>query len=198
MRSLLKETSNWDEPLPQDQEYKWKKWKESLDVLETLFIPRIDFHDSWIRTAMKKIHVFCDASEVTISAVAYVENQGQYGFILETSKLAPVHGHSILRLELCGALLAVEIAQSVSVKLEISIEQFKFYCDSKVVLGYISNHSRRFYQYVSYRVMKIHKVTKSKQWFYIPSERNPANEATRPIHASELQHSKWLEGPEQS
>lgn len=32
MRSLLQETSNWDEPLPQDQEYKWKKWKESLDV----------------------------------------------------------------------------------------------------------------------------------------------------------------------
>lgn len=38
MRSLLQETSNWDEPLPQDQEYTWKKWKESSDVLETLFI----------------------------------------------------------------------------------------------------------------------------------------------------------------
>lgn len=82
------------------------------------------FHDSWIRTAVKKIYVFCDASEVTISAVAYVENQGQYGFILGKSKLAPVHGHSILRLELWGALLAVEIAQSVSKQLEISIEHF--------------------------------------------------------------------------
>lgn len=43
-------------------------------------------------------------------------------------------------------------------------------------------------------MVTIHKVTKSEQWFYIPSERTP----TRPIHASELQHSKWLEGPEQS
>lgn len=117
------------------------------------------FHDSWIRTTEKKIHVFCDDSEVAISAVAYVENQGQYGFILGKSKLAPLHGHSIPRLELCGAVLAVEIAQSVSEQLEIPIEHFKFYCDSKVVLGYISNHSRRFYEYVSNRVMKIHKVT---------------------------------------
>lgn len=156
------------------------------------------FHDSWIRTTEKKNHVFCDASEVAISAVAYVENQGQYGFILGKSKLTPLHGHSIPRLELFGAVLAVEFAQSVSEQLEISIEHFKFYCDSKVVLGYISNHSRRFYQYVSNRVMKIRKVTKSEQWFYIPSERNPADEATRPIHASALQHSKWLEGPEQS
>lgn len=111
MRSLLQETSNWDEPLPQDQEYKWKKWKKSLDVLETLFIPRMYFHDSWIRTTEKNIHVFCDASEVAISAVAYVENQGQYGFILGKSKLVPLHGHSIPRLELCRAVLAVEIAR---------------------------------------------------------------------------------------
>lgn len=93
--------------------------------------------------------------------------------------------------------MTVELVQSVSKQLEIPIKYFKFYCDSNLAFGYISNHSRRFYQYVSNRVVKIHKVTKSEQLFYIPSERNPADKTTRPIHASKLQHSKWLERPEQ-
>ncbi|XP_061170947.1 uncharacterized protein LOC133180435 [Saccostrea echinata] len=197
MRNLLQETVNWDEPLPENQSTQWEKWKNSLQHLQNLHIPRvyIELTQSWSETMNKTIHIFCDASESAISAVAYVESQGNFGFILGKSKLAPLKGHSIPRLELCGAVLAVEIAKCVSEQLELPIEHFKFYYDSKVVLGYIFNNSRRFYQYVANRVMQIRKVTKPDQWSYISTDKNPADQATRQIPVKALQNSTWLLGP---
>lgn len=87
-------------------------------------------------TTNKRIHIYCDTSESAISAVTYIESLGNFEFILGKSKLAPLKGHSIPRLELCCAVLAVEIAKCVSEQLELPIEHFKFYSDSKVVLGY--------------------------------------------------------------
>ncbi|XP_068229506.1 uncharacterized protein [Palaemon carinicauda] len=44
------------------------------------------------------------------------------------------------------AVLAIEIAQYIIDNLDISIEIIKYHKDSKVVLGYINNEIRRFYQ----------------------------------------------------
>jgi ribonuclease HI len=49
--------------------------------------------------------------------------------------------HSIPRLELCAAVLAVEVAQFALEQLDLEIDNVKFYTDSKVVLGYISNEA---------------------------------------------------------
>ena len=70
-----------------------------------------------------------------------------------------------------------------------------FHTDSKVVLGYIHNQSRRFYIYVANRIERIRKVTQPSQWFYVPTTKNPADCATRGIPASNVRVSKWLVGP---
>lgn len=70
------------------------------------------------------------------------------GFILGSSKVAPKHAYTIPRLELCGAVLAVEISESIDTHLDFHIEDFTFYTDSKVVLCYIQNDTRKFYTYV--------------------------------------------------
>lgn len=59
---------------------------------------------------------FCDASEKALVAIAYLyviyeENEHYVGFVIWMTKAAPLHGHTIRRLELCSALLAVEIFQ---------------------------------------------------------------------------------------
>lgn len=41
----------------------------------------------------------------------------------------------------------------------------------------------------------IRKSSHPEQWHYISTENNPADHATRPIHASYLQHTNWLSGP---
>lgn len=59
---------------------------------------------------------------------------------------------TIPRIELCAAILAVEMAEALSVELDLEVEDIKFFTDSKVVLSYIFNDSRRFYVYIHNRV----------------------------------------------
>ncbi len=65
------------------------------------------------------------------------------------SKFAPNPAHTVPRLELCAAVLAVELAELITKELDLELTAVKFYTDSKIVLGYIQNTSRRFYVYVA-------------------------------------------------
>ena len=67
-----------------------------------------------------------------------------------------------------------------------------FWTDSKVVLGYINNDARRFHTFVVNRVQKIRHITSPKQWFYIPTNENPAS---RVKTVNELLASNWFTGP---
>lgn len=71
----------------------------------------------------------------------------------------------------------------------------RFYTDSRIVLGYICNKSRRFYQYVSNRVQKILHVSNPRQWNYVPSVLNPADIGSRGASVEQLKQSSWLQGP---
>lgn len=54
-------------------------------------------------------------------------------------KLALLPEHTIPRLELCAAVLAVEVADLISSEMDMDLDTITFYTDSKVVLGYIHN-----------------------------------------------------------
>ncbi|XP_062584179.1 uncharacterized protein LOC134245966 [Saccostrea cucullata] len=70
-----------------------------------------------------------------------------------------------------------------------------FLLNSQVVLGYISNETRRFYIYVANRVGRIRLFSEPSQWHHVRTECNPADVATRTIDASQLEDSAWLRGP---
>ena len=46
---------------------------------------------------------------------------------------------TIPRLELCAAVVAVELSELLTEELDMKIDRPTFYIDSKVVLGYINN-----------------------------------------------------------
>jgi hypothetical protein len=75
-------------------------------------------------------------------------------------------------------------------QLDLEIDNVKFYTDSKVVLGYISNETRRFFVYVGNRVERIRKFSTPKQWNCVPTDCNPADSATRTLqaHATRLRN----------
>ena len=79
-------------------------------------------------------------------------------------------------------------------ELEQKPDSVTYYSDSKVVLGYISNESRRFYVYVSNRVERIRRSSAPHQWKYVATNLNPADLATRSIEASKLKESTWHKG----
>ena len=79
-----------------------------------------------------------------------------------------MHATTIPRLELCAAVLAVQITQVVIKERAIDPDSVTYYSDSRVVLGYIANEIRRFYVYVSNRVERIRKYSSPDQWQYFP------------------------------
>ena len=112
--------------------------------------------------------MFCDASEWAIAAVAYLRYQDKdhdpcIGFVIVKTKVAPLPRHTIPRLELCAAVLAVDISQLATEHLDIELDDIKFYSDSKVVLGCIYNQTRRLFIYVSNMVERIRKSTEPSQ-----------------------------------
>ncbi|XP_064462753.1 uncharacterized protein LOC135373586 [Ornithodoros turicata] len=198
LRELSTLTEDWDVELPQSSE--WEVWRDSLSDLEDIEIPRTYSGISLATACRKELCIFSDASTEAIAAVAYLKltdarGHNHVGFILGKAKLAPKRGHTIPRLELCGAVLAVEMADVIISELDVCLDEVKFYTDSKVVLGYIYNESRRFYVYVSNRVERIRKSCQPKQWNYVPTEQNPADIATRAVSADRLAKTTWLTGP---
>lgn len=146
------------------------------------------------------MHVFCDAATKAVGAVAYLkliaaDGHSDRGFLLGKARLAPKPDITIPRLELCAAVLAVEVADMVQEELDFTFDDVNFYTDSKVVLGYIFNDKRRFYVYVHNRVERIRRSTHAHQWCYVPTHLNPADHATRGLPAEHLSHSTWLSGP---
>ena len=64
-----------------------------------------------------------------------------------------------------------------------------------MVLGYITNESRRFYIYVANRVYLIRSLSTREQWRYVESKQNPADLATRGVPTNKLMELSWLKGP---
>lgn len=83
------------------------------------------------------------------------------------------------------------MAEPVKNELDVNIDCMQFYTDSRVVLGYINNQTRRFYVYVQ----RIRKSTKPEQWCYVHTDQNPADLGTRSVPAAEVKHTTWLTGP---
>lgn len=99
-------------------------------------------------------------------------------YMSSQTMLAPHHSSTIPRLELCAAVLGVEIRRFVADHLNIPTEPCYFYTGSRVVLGYIYNESRRFHDYVANRVdrSRIRRATLPIQWNFIAID---CNQATR-------------------
>lgn len=200
LRDLTADTKDWDAPLPTVREAEWEAWKNSLQDLAQFEIPRVYSKVSLFSAKRKEIHVFSDASTKAIAAVAYLRVMNDngsctVGFVIGKAKLAPLSAHTVPRLELGAAVLAVEVAELIQGEMDITPDAVEFYSDSKVVLGYIHNQTRRFYVYVSNRVQRIRKSTRPEQWHYISTSQNPADHATRSVPASDLKDSTWLSGP---
>lgn len=200
LRELSTEQKGWDEPLPTDREEEWNKWRNSLKDLEQLQIPRCYLPFSQATAVKKELCIFSDASTMAIGTVAYLralnsEGQWHTGFIMGKSKVSPRPAHTVPRLELCAAVLAVEVYELIRDEMDIEADAVRFFIDSKIVLGYIHNNTKRFYTYVANRVTRIRKATHPAQWCYIATSDNPADHATRPVAASTLAHTNWFSGP---
>lgn len=201
VRDLSFEQYEWDTPLPKQKAAQWKAWTDSLTELEQIHIQRTYVPVSMSCCKTIDLCVFSDASTMAIAAVGYLrvlDSDGKWhvGFVMGKTKLAPYPMQTVPRLKMCAAVLAVELAELIQSEIDVELKAVRFYTDSRVVLGYIHNRSRRFYTYVANRVTRIRSSTKPTQWQYVQTDENPADHGTRPIPAAYLASSSWLIGPQ--
>lgn len=120
---------------------------------------------------------------------------GELGFVICKVKVTPTRGHTIPHLELCAAVLVVEIADFVLEQLDIKVHKVRYFTNSKVVLGYVNNHTRRFYMYVSNKIDRILSSSESIQWCYVNTKDNPADAGTGGVPPDDMVDDIWLKGP---
>lgn len=73
LKEITSELSDWDLPLPEDKLKKWETWRDSLQILKELHVPRTYTQSSLGKVAHKELCVFSDVSTKAIGAVAYLK-----------------------------------------------------------------------------------------------------------------------------
>ncbi|XP_033103469.1 uncharacterized protein LOC117106232 [Anneissia japonica] len=130
-----------------------KQWTSSISNLEDVKVPR------WMKledAVCIQLHVFCVASEKGYAACAYFRttsrNQNvELNFAIGKAKVSPLKNVSIPRLDLLGAMLAVQLDGIVRKSLapRFKLAKTTFLTDSMIVLGYITNETKRFKTFVA-------------------------------------------------
>lgn len=198
LQQLWQIKSDWDCAIADDMRVKWTSFYAGLEELKKLAIPR------GVLTAGKKyfeVHGFCDASQEAYGACVYLRSVGQNGIwhsnlLCSKSRVAPLKGATIPRLELSGALCLAELIQKVSESWDIDRRSCRLWTDSMVVLGWINAQSNCLKTYVSNRVNQILELTDASQWNYVNTKDNPADVISRGISARALITSTlWWQGP---
>ena len=124
-------------------------------------------------------------------------DQVHCSFIVGKARVTPLKHKTIPRLEFAAATTSARMSEFVRNELEYPEMKEFFWTDSRVVLGYINNEAKRFHVYVANRVQQIRDLTDPNAWFYVDTNNNPADEASRGLTTKQLvEGSLWLTGPE--
>ncbi len=183
LQELCKEMIEWDEPIPEMIKLRWERWRSDLVLLKKFSVKRCLKLENFGRVMQAQLHSFSDASTKGYGQCTYLRLKDHNGniycsLVMAKARVTPLKPITIPRLKLTAALVSVKI--SAQLKRELNYEEIEevFWTDSKVVLGYIANQSRRFYIFVANHVQQIQEKTDFHQWNYIESKQNPADIAS--------------------
>ncbi|XP_043199886.1 uncharacterized protein LOC122369305 [Amphibalanus amphitrite] len=191
----------WDQKLRSPELEECQLWFEQVTHLPDIATPRYFKGAGSHETARRELHVFCDASENSFAAVAYIRavvNGGSAysSFIMARTRLAPLKQLTIVRLELQAAVLGARLADTIKRQITYKFDQTVFWSDSKVVINYIRNESRRFHTFVANRISEIQHLSRWEDWRHISGKNNPADIASRGTTLIKLRDSRlWWQGP---
>ncbi|XP_047991929.1 uncharacterized protein LOC125230713 isoform X2 [Leguminivora glycinivorella] len=191
---------DWDTELPQTESSKWFEWFQELLKVSSLKIPRWYSKIKGSEPSYRELHVFADASELAYACVAYwrlVYPDGSIELILIASKtrVSPLKPISIPRLELQAALIASRLALVIKDSHRKKPTRTYFWTDSMTVLQWLRSDARAFKPFVAHRLGEILENSAVKDWHWVPTDLNVADDATRlrPIDLT-LSH-RWFFGP---
>lgn len=201
LQQLCSERKDWDDDISQQQRAIWEQWRNSLPLLKDISIRRCIVPECFGKVCDVSLHHFSDASTSGYGQVSYlrlVNDQGEVHccFMMGKARVTPLKPITVPRLELSAANTSTKVATQLKRELNINLSSEVFWTDSKVVLGYITNQSRKFHLFVANRVQAIHEASSVEQWRYVPSSQNPADDASRGQTVFNfIKNDRWLSGP---
>lgn len=190
---------SWDESIPLDLYSRWSKFRNELQLLNQIKIPRNVLAKAPV---LIELHGFCDSSESAYGACLYIRsinesNETSVQLLCAKSKVAPLRNVTLPRLELCGALLLAKLTEKILAAIQIQFHKFYFWCDSTIVLSWIRRPANHWKTFVANRVATIQNITKNvNDWRHIRTYDNPADLISRGVTPNQLLKSKlWWQGP---
>ena len=201
LQRLCKEGLDWDEDASPEVLKSWTDWCGETTLLHRLNITRGFHHKDYESDVSIQLHHFSDASSYAYGACSYiriVDNKGRItvNLVMSKARVAPIASMTIPRLELMAAVVAARLSTLLDRELKIEGVNHYFWTDSRIVLGYLANDSKRFKVYVANRVQEVHNASSPTQWRYVASQENPADLASRGMSAEDLTKSQlWFHGP---
>ncbi|XP_070068136.1 uncharacterized protein [Drosophila takahashii] len=199
MQQLWQNDLDWDTILDSKDTQQWQNFRKESQTLSSLQFPRCPLTKD--RHATTQLHIFTDASETAYGATAYLRSNStrtgvESHLLCAKSRVAPLVKQTLLRLELCAAVLVAELADIVKTDLPFDMQEVYYWTDSEIVLAWITASVSSFHTFVANRVSRIHEISMPEQWVHVASEQNPADLVSRECKAPQLQqHELWFNGP---
>lgn len=198
LQNLWRSKVGWDEGLPEQEAEDFQRWLQNLDNISKLRLPRC--YDSKGEVVNKQLHIFSDASEAAYATTAYWRMEhydGTVNVVLAAAKakVAPIKTQSIPRLELQANLIGARLADTILKEHRWRPDKIVYWSDSTTALHWIRNNKTRYTPFVANRLGEIAELTEPNQWRWLPTQGNPADDATRPYSNTIKETDRWFTGP---
>ena len=204
LQKLWQENLGWTDLIPESYQLKWCEWlTELFQDAHKIIIPR-SFHFATGKNY--SLHVFVDASTEAYAATVFVRVEDSRGerevevdshLVTAKARVTPTKAESVSRLELNSAVIGLRLGHAVATAYKMDPKTIYFWTDSMNVLYWINTPANKLKTFVSNRVGQIQSHSESKQWRHVPTDKNPADIATRDISMTEMVNSRlWWKGPD--
>ncbi|XP_062713721.1 uncharacterized protein LOC134290575 [Aedes albopictus] len=201
LRDVWREKVKWDEQIPEDIFGRWKLWLQALKDLDKIKIQRCYFpgYDPDNYESLE-LHIFVDGSAQAYSAAAYfrIRDKGQIrcALVASKTKVAPLQLLSIPRIELQAAVIGARLRRTIVEGHSVKVKRTCFWGDSSNVISWIRSDTRRYRQYVAFRVNEILSLSMVEEWRWLGTNKNVADEATKWGKGPNCKpDSRWMRGP---
>ncbi|GBN27316.1 hypothetical protein AVEN_190517-1 [Araneus ventricosus] len=174
LQEAWKMSIGWDTEIIGNLRKEFLQWFQDLKILEEIHISR------WINVTAENlkhctIHIFCDASKEAYAAVVFLrlEEEGsvKLSLLASKSRIAPLRGGAIPRMELLVSLVGARLTNSVIEVLNWKEVKCYYWNDSITVLAWISREEN-WSVFVRNRVQEIRKLTSPLAWTHVVGELN--------------------------
>ena len=202
----------WDEPVSEEIAQEFEAWRSNLGALTKHQVPR------WLASPATtngpaELHLFSDASVEAYGIAAYTRfaNSDNTEFtvrlVFSRAHVVPLdmakrvvkdqenHLGSIPRLELTAARLAAVVRETIRHESDVTFSRIIMWTDSTCVIKWVRDMKTRFTTFIRNRLVKILELTNMKDWRYVATQDNPADDCSRGLEPTDAKWDRFLNGP---